>query len=155
WGVQRPPPARAAMDEPFGITASAHRPLILAGTGARDAGATIAKLGDRIGAPLATTLKAKDLFLSHPHNVGVFGTLGDPQCLDAIGDCDCIIAFGAGLNDRTTDHQDLLQGKAVIQVDRDPTRLGKLSRVTAGVLGDAASVADMMAGWLDSADIGG
>lgn len=154
-GAQAPQPDPAAMDEAIGIIASAHRPLILAGAGARDAGATIAKFGDRIGAPLATTLKAKDLFRRHPHNVGVFGTLGDPQCLDAIGACDCIIAFGAGLNDRTTDHQDLLQGKAVIQVDRDPTRLGKLSRVTAGVLGDAASVADMMAGWLDSADIGG
>ena len=49
-----------ALDNAIGMIASARRPLILAGSGAVDAHDQLVKLADRLQAPLATTLQAKD-----------------------------------------------------------------------------------------------
>src|SRR5207249_140110 len=55
---------------------AAERPVIVAGSGARAAGAKeeILKLADRIGALLATSLNAKGLFAGEEYDVGISGT---------------------------------------------------------------------------------
>src|SRR5699024_6307239 len=94
WQVgPTPQPDPSAMDEAVGIIAAVKRPLILAGAGMVDARRELVELSEKIGAPLATTLKAKDLFHDHPHSVGIFGSFATETCLNAIADSDCIIAF--------------------------------------------------------------
>lgn len=150
--IAHPDPNR--LDTAVGIIASAKRPVVLAGRGVRspDAGASILALADRIGAPLATTVKAKDLFQDHPFNLGVFGSLGSEACWDVVGDSDCIIVFGAGLNNRTTAEQSLLHGKSVIQVDAKAENIGRIAQITVGILGDGAATADSIVAWLDEAE---
>lgn len=148
-------PATEAMDIAAGIVASSNRPVVLAGRGATrpDAREALLRLADRIGAPVATTLRARDLFRSHPHEVGIFGTLTDEAGLEVLQASDCVIAVGASLNEWTTANGSLLEGRAVVQVDTDATALGAYRPVDAPVVGDAASFADAMVEFLDLADV--
>jgi thiamine pyrophosphate-dependent acetolactate synthase large subunit-like protein len=145
----------AALDEAVGIIASANRPLVLAGQGvfadeARDA---VVRLAHRIGAPLATTLRARDLFRGEPHNIGVAGTLSHDVAVEVIGQADTVIAFGAGLNKWTTAEGSVLEGKRVVQVDLDPAALHRHQSVNAVVLGDAGAVAEAIVQMLDDAEV--
>jgi len=144
-----------AVEEAVGVIASCDRPLVLAGRGARSADATAAvlQLAERIGAPVATTLRGKDLFCGVGGNIGIFGTLADDAALDVIGQADCVIAFGAGLNQWTTAEGALLDGKRIVHVDVDRTRLNRFTRVTVAVTADAASAAREFVRLLDEAEI--
>lgn len=147
-------PDPAALDVAVGIIASSTRPLVLAGRGAVLSGARepLLRLAARLGAPVATTLMASGLFRGEPFDLGVFGTLATTVASEAIASADCIIAFGAGLNLMTTYDDTLLAGKRVVQCDIDPARIGLLTRVDAGVVGDAGRIADTIVAWLDEAE---
>jgi acetolactate synthase I/II/III large subunit len=150
----RPDPA--ALGLAVGIVASARRPVVLAGRGAAapDARAALLRLADRIGAPLATTLRGKDLFRGQRFDLGIFGTLADAVTLETVLSSDCVIAFGAGLNRYTTAEQSLLSGKRVVQVDIDRDAIGRWAPVDVGVIGDTAVVADSIMAMLDEAEVG-
>lgn len=140
-------------DNAIGIIAAARRPIVLGGRGATGARAALVRLGDRTGALLATTLRGKGLFRGHPFDLGLFGTLSTPIAVEAITESDCVIAFGAGLNRFTTYAQGLLQGKRVVQVDSDPSRVGRYGTPDAALVGDAALTAELIIHWLDEAEI--
>ncbi len=142
-----------ALDEAIGIIAAARRPLVLAGRGATGARETLLKLADRIGAPVATTLKAKGLFAGAPYDLGVFGTVSTPAASEVIGDADCVIAFGAGFSRFTTAHGGYLDGVRVVQIDDDPRQLARRHTPDAMLAGDPALVAETILHWLDEAEI--
>jgi acetolactate synthase-1/2/3 large subunit len=148
-------PDQDAIEEAVGVLASADRPLVLAGRGVRgaDARTTVLALAERLGAPVATTLRGKDLFNDIPGNVGIFGTLSDETAIEVIGQADCVVAFGAGLNEWTTAEGALLDGKRVVHIDVDRTRLNRFTRATVAVAADAASAARDILRLLDEADI--
>lgn len=150
-----PGPADDLVDEAVAVIASARRPIVLAGRGAIGAAARAAlmALAAQTGAPVATTLKAKDLFRGEEANLGIFGTLSSPDTAAAIAASDCVIAFGASLNGWTTARGAYLDGKRVVQCDLDSRRLGALARIDAGVAGDAAAVAAALTRRLDEADL--
>lgn len=148
-------PDPAALDDAVGIVASAKRPLVLAGQGASDpeAKAALVRLAHRIGAPLATTLRARDLFRGDPHNIGIAGTLSHEVAMDVIAQADCVIAFGASLNKWTTAEGSGLDGKKVVHVDIDRAAIERFSGVHAGVVGDAVPVAEAFVALLDEAEV--
>lgn len=150
-----PAPDAEALDVALGILASARKPLVLAGVGAVRAGARdeLVALAGRLGAPLATTLLAKDLFAGEAGNLDVFGTVSHDVAIDTISAADCIVAFGASLNDYTAAHGDLLRGKAVIQCDVRPSAIGRYCAVDAAVVGDARLVARAMREQLEAAEV--
>ena len=111
------------------------------------------RLAGRIGAPLATTLRARDLFHGEPHDLGVVGTLSHEVAADVVDSADCIIAFGAGLNKWTTAEGSVLAGKGVVHVDSDPASLARFQTTHADVLGDVSATADAIIGLLDEAEI--
>ncbi|WAJ44330.1 thiamine pyrophosphate-binding protein [Mycobacterium sp. Aquia_216] len=153
--VQAVEPNPSALDAAVGIIASASRPIVIVGQGAVDPEARSAtmQLARRIEAPLATTLRAKDLFAGEHCNIGVFGMMSTDVAIDIVNQSDCIIAFGASLNSWTTLEGSLLRSKAVVHVDTNPTAINEWSTATAGVVGDAATVANTIVAWLDEADI--
>lgn len=150
-------PDDAALDAAVGMIAGSRRPIVLAGRGVADADGrkALLRLAERIGAPVATTLRAKDLFRGHPHDLGVFGTLANPVAQEVIARSDCVVVFGAGLNHRTTVDGSLLDGKRVVQVDSDRGAVNRFSRVGAPVIADAAVTADRIVEWLDAAGVPG
>ncbi|HKY82373.1 MAG TPA: thiamine pyrophosphate-binding protein [Sphingobium sp.] len=148
-------PESEDLDNAIGIIAAARRPVILAGRGAIDAEARSAliRLAERIEAPLATTLQAKDLFRGEAFDLGICGTLSQPVAVDALIEADCIIAFGASLNPYTLSHGAFSKGKRFVQVDADPAQIGRYLTPDAGVVGDAARTADLFLKWLNEAEI--
>jgi acetolactate synthase-1/2/3 large subunit len=143
------------LDNAIGIVAAARRPIILAGRGATsgEARTAILKLAERIQAPVATTLKAKDLFRGEDCDLGVFGTVSTPGAVEIILEGDCLISFGASLTRYTTSSGTFLKGKRIIQVNLEPTEIGKNVLPDAGLIGDPAAVADLIVHWLDEAEI--
>ncbi|MEZ5714149.1 MAG: thiamine pyrophosphate-binding protein [Paracoccaceae bacterium] len=148
-------PAGDDLDEAIGMIASAKRPIILAGIGAKDAVAQIKRLTDRLEAPLATTLKAKGMFNGHPYNIDIFGTLSTPAAYDAIAKADCVVAFGTSLHHFTTDKGALMKGKRVVQINDTVTEVAKNFHPDAALVADAGLTADNILWWLDEAEIPG
>lgn len=142
-----------ALDAALGIIASSDRPLVLAGRGAIDARDTVLAFARRIGAPVATTLKAKDLFAGEPEALGIFGGLAEDQHIAAMSSADCVIAFGAGLNPWTTHRGDLIASAAVVQIDDEPAALGRYQPNAADVHADAEAAARRMIEMLDEAEL--
>lgn len=143
------------LDNAVGIIAAARSPLVLAGRGAADdrSRAALVKLAERIGAPLATTLKARGLFKGEPYDLGVFGTLSTDAAAETIGNSDCIIAFGAGLNKYTGGHGAYFKDRRIVQVNQEQAEVGRTVRVDAGVVGDPALTAERMIELFDMAEI--
>lgn len=141
------------LDEAIGMIASARRPLILAGGGAVAARDRLIRLADRLEAPLATTLKAKGLFNDHPYNIDIFGTLSTPAAYELISQSDCIVCFGTGLHEFTTDRGKLMKDKRIIQVDVEPTAIGGGLHPDAALVADAGLTAETILYWLDKAEI--
>ncbi|MEM6933805.1 MAG: thiamine pyrophosphate-binding protein [Pseudomonadota bacterium] len=139
-------------NDAVGMIASARRPLILAGGGAAGAREQLIGLADRLEAPLATTLKGKDLFRDHPYNIGFFGTLSSPAAYEVMAVADCIVCFGASLTDYTTDHGKLMKDKRVIQIDIEPGAIGGGLHPDAAIVADAGEAADKIRYWLDQAE---
>lgn len=143
------------LDNAIGIIAAAKRPIIVAGRGARSrtAKASLLKLAERIEAPVATTLKGKDLFRGEPFDLGIFGTVSSPAAVEAIVESDCILAFGSSLNTKTVSAGSFLKGKRSVQVNLEPEEIAKNFRADVGLVGDPGQVADLIVHWLDEAEI--
>lgn len=148
-------PRSDVVEEAVGVIASARRPLVVAGRGAIDpvSRAAVLRLAHRIGAPVGTTLKARDLFRGEPHDLGIVGTLAHDLAQETIALADCVITFGASLNRHTTVSGSLAEGRPLVQVDDDRRALGRFLAPDVGVLGDVAATADALVGLLDEAEL--
>ncbi|BAL87806.1 putative thiamine pyrophosphate enzyme [Actinoplanes missouriensis 431] len=140
-------PDPAVVAEAAARIAAAKRPVVLAGRGAMNAREAVLRLAERIGAPVATTLKARDLFRGEPFALGISGSLGGPATQEIIDGADLVVSLGAGLNSYTTRRGALLAGGRVIavdtRVDSVPAEAGTI------VVGDAGVVADALVDALD------
>ena len=117
----RPDPARiaAACD----IIRSSKRVVIIAGRGARRAGAgeQILGLQQRTGALLATTLQAKNWLCDRTeYHVGLSGLFGDKVAMELLQEADCVIGVGASLNSYTTEAGYLYPDAEYVQIDTSP-----------------------------------
>ncbi|MCV2866408.1 hypothetical protein [Defluviimonas sp. WL0075] len=83
----------------------------------------------------------------------IFGTLSTPAAYDLIAKTDCVICFGSGLGDFTTDRGKLMKGKRVIQIDIDPASIGGGVHPDAALVADAGLTADLILYWLDEAEV--
>jgi thiamine pyrophosphate-dependent acetolactate synthase large subunit-like protein len=135
-----------SLEDAMGVVLSAERPIILAGRGARAPGArqALTELSALTGAPLVTTLLAKDLFDGHPLNLGVCGTIASSLATDVLQNADSLIAFGASLNRFTTAEAALVKGKRVVQCCLEAADIGGYVRPEVALVGDAAVVAAQM-----------
>ncbi|HSF26173.1 MAG TPA: thiamine pyrophosphate-binding protein, partial [Actinomycetes bacterium] len=110
WG-----PEPSAVEDAVGLISAARRPVVIGGRGAADPAAreAVARLAERIGAPVASTLRGKDLFRGDPFNLGICGGLATPLGTEIIANADTLIAFGASLSALTADYGDLIAGKRI------------------------------------------
>ncbi|NJD25036.1 MAG: thiamine pyrophosphate-binding protein [Betaproteobacteria bacterium] len=139
-----PPPApdMAQIEEICARLRGAHRPLILAGTGVRLAGATrqLLDLVERSGIPLATAWTHDLIDSSHPLFAGRPGSIGTRAGNFCTQNADFVLVLGSRLNIRQTGYNwnAFAENAWVAQVDIDPTELDKpLFRPALGVVADA------------------
>jgi len=122
---------------------AAERPVIIGGWGAKVSGARedLVALADHVGALLATSLKAKGLFLGHEWDVGLAGAFAAAPAEEALGGADFVLGVGAELGYYTTEGGLLFPEAMVARIDTAPvpTDLGVLPGLY--VRGDAAVTA--------------
>ena len=134
------PPA-AALGEAASLLKSAKRPMIIVGYGALSGMESVIALAETLGAPIATTFKAKGQIAdAHPLAAGVMGRSGTPIASWFMNEADLLLVFGASFSD----HTGIYEGAPTIQVDTDPMRLAKRHPVTVPVMGDVAVTADLL-----------
>jgi thiamine pyrophosphate-dependent acetolactate synthase large subunit-like protein len=142
--IRLPRPAAEAVAAVADLVVAAGRPAIVAGRGAVLAGARepLERVGDMIGAILATSANGNGLFAGNPWAVGISGGFASPLAQRRLADADLVLAFGAGLNHWTTRHGTLVGPHAsVVQVDVEPTALAAHRPADVAVVGDAALTA--------------
>jgi pyruvate oxidase len=122
------------------LIAKSKRPLLFAGWGARHCGPELLDLARHIGAPIATTSRAKGVVPESDELVlGVLGSIGNRFAPRIVAQSDLIIILGSGFRQRN-----LVPDVDIIQVDIDATRVGKNFPVKLGIVGDAHRVIQML-----------
>lgn len=151
-------PSSAAVAEAASALAHARFPLIIAGRGAGVAGAgdDLERLGEHVGALLATSAAAHGLFIASPWSVGISGGFASSVAADLIAAADVVLAAGASLNMWTTRHGRLLRPQAtVIQIDREASLIGGFHRVDIAVVGDVRETVQALLAYLERQSTGG
>jgi acetolactate synthase-1/2/3 large subunit len=145
---RRPPgpdPVAADPDDALGravrLIDGAERPLILAGHGIVQAGATADLIAfvERAGVPVACTLLGLGGFpATHARALGMMGMHGEAWVNRAVQSADLLIALGMRFDDRVTGNLKTFAPRArKIHVDLDPSEIGK------NVIADVAIIDDV------------
>ncbi len=116
----------------------AARVTFLCGIGCAGAKQDIVALARRVQAPIAYTLRAKDLMEGdNPCEVGMAGPMGWGGAPVAVADCDLLLLWGTDFPFAAS----LPAHTAVVQVDTDAAALGRRVPLALGVHGDVREVA--------------
>lgn len=135
---------RHQIREAVRLLTEAEKPLILAGNGVIQSGATeeLRLLAERSGTPVITTLHGIGAFPEdHPLSLGMPGMHGWVHVNRAIQQCDVLLNIGGRFDDRVTGKASTFAPNArVIHVDIDPSEIGKNVRAAIPIVGDARNV---------------
>lgn len=136
----------APVAELAALVRNAHYPVIVAGYGCIESGArdVLAAFAARYGIPVTTSLKAKGVVdEGTPLALGCLGVTSNGDARRYLAEhADLLLFLGAGFNERTSYVWDaqLLAGKKIAQVDRDPAQLGRVFQPDAAICGDIRGV---------------
>ncbi|MGI9614629.1 MAG: thiamine pyrophosphate-binding protein [Acidimicrobiales bacterium] len=123
---------------------AAERPMILAGGGviASGAMAEVQKLAELQDVPVATTFMGKGtLPETHPLCLGPFGSLGRPATNEVVLGADLIVALGTRFtNVDTAAWRVPAPATPMIQVDIEPTQIGRNYQIDLALPGDVKAV---------------
>jgi acetolactate synthase I/II/III large subunit len=146
--IRAPAPAPAPklpphlLKESIELLKQAESPLIVAGYGCIRSGAqpALQQLCERMNIPVSSSLKAKGALDEHsPLSLGSLGVTSAGYALQYLQEkTDLLILLGAGFNERTSYvwNQNLLNNKAVIQVDNNPHQLEKVFTANVSIQAD-------------------
>ena len=128
------------------LLVKAATPAIMSGGGviASNASSLLMELATLLGCPVATTAMGKSSFPEdHPLSVGVVGLFGHDVANTVLREekTDVLLAIGSIFHQMTTaGWLKNFGGQKIIQVDMDPTEIGKNYGIDVGIVGDAKSV---------------
>jgi pyruvate oxidase len=123
------------------LTQEEKRMVILAGKGARGAREELLALAEKLGAPIVLTLPAKGVIPDeHPYCLGGLGLIGTRAAYDAMREAD--VLFMVGTSYPFTGY--LPEHALTIQLDAEPTQIGKRYPVDVGLVGDVKTTLAML-----------
>ena len=126
-------PTDADLDEIATLLNAGQKIAIYGGSGCRGAHAEILRVAEILKAPIAHTSRGKDsLEYDNPYNVGMTGIIGNEAAYNAVLKCDTLLLLGADFAWR----QFYPKHANIVQIDIEPTHLGRRHPVTRGVVGD-------------------
>jgi len=134
------PEAVAAAAEAIG---RGERVTLFCGAGCRAARDRVLALARHLEAPIAHTLRAKDVFdgeIGEACVVGMTGLIGSPAGYHAVEDSDVLVMLGT---DFPYD-EFIPSGRTIVQVDRRPERIGRRAAVGVPVAADVGLTVDAL-----------
>jgi pyruvate dehydrogenase (quinone) len=109
------------------------RVTLLCGAGCAGAHDDVIALADRLGAPIVHALRGKEhVEWNNAFDVGMTGLIGFSSGYAAMSGCDALVMLGTDFP-----YRNFYPSKAaIVQIDRDPTVLGRRANLELGLVGD-------------------
>jgi acetolactate synthase I/II/III large subunit len=143
--VHRPVGDEGDIESAAKILAGAKRLAIVAGdaAAASNAGPEILALAEALAAPVATTLGARGIIPTrHRLSVGVAGSYSAPPANRIVHSADMVLFIGCDTGDQVTLNWQIPSiDTRIVQIDPDPTELGRSYPNTTGLVGDPKATA--------------
>ena len=150
----RPEPEDECIREAARVLEDAKRPVIVAGGGtiASQAEPEIVELAEMLLIPTATSLNGKGTIPeNHPLSLGVVGSYSRWCTNRIVSEADLVLFIGSHTGDQVTNYWTIPgPGSPVIQVDIDPSELGRNYPNTVGLMGDAKVTVRKLMGCLNT-----
>jgi len=125
-------PAKSQLEKAAEVLNSGKQVAIYCGIGCREAKSEVLELAKKLNAPIAHTLRAKDIFdYTDGPVVGMTGMIGNPAGYHAVFDCDVLLMLGTDFPYT----EFLPDGKPIIQVDISLDHIGRRAPVSIGLIG--------------------
>lgn len=144
-------PAASAevIDRAATLLRKALRPVIVAGGGIKNTGGHEAALAlaEALSAPIVTAPGHGDAIpFGHPLNAGQMGPRGNPVASRLAKEADVILALGTrlGFNSTFYSYDNISADAAIIQVELEPTAIGRYFPVALGIWADAPTAAGQL-----------
>lgn len=153
WSVHRPKSRLRPTDEDLDALAAklnaARTVTLYAGIGARDAKPQLVALAGRLAAPIAHTSRSKEFIEpDNAYNIGMIGILGNKAGVNAVDAADVMLCLGTDFA-----YTQFYPGQdKIIQIDRDPTHIGRRAPVSMGLVGDVGPTIEALLDRLDQKD---
>jgi pyruvate dehydrogenase (quinone) len=134
-------PTDGDLDKLAQIINSARRPLIFGGEGCRDARDQVLALSQKLNAPIGFSYRGKDVLeADNPNAVGMTGLLGWGGLQKGLDRCDVFIMLGTDFP-----YVDFIPKQPkIVQIDSDPTHLGRRAPLELGLCGHVADTLDAL-----------
>jgi acetolactate synthase-1/2/3 large subunit len=143
----------ACVREAARVIEEAQRPVIVAGGGAvaSSAGRDIVELAETLSIPVATSLNGKGTIVeTHPLSVGIVGSYSRWCANQVVSEADLVIFIGSHTGDQVTNSWTVPRpGTPVIQIDIDPSELGRSYPNRVALLADAKVAVRRLIGAID------
>ncbi|MGV2929071.1 pyruvate oxidase [Macrococcus capreoli] len=128
----------AQIVEAIKLIEQSEKPVVLAGTGVKNAKDILVKFIEHAKLPSIVTLPAKGLIPdTHPNMLGNLGKIGTKAAFEASKEADLLIMIGTNFP-----YVDYLPDEDVpcIQIDNNPDNIGSRHKVTVPLIGDAKEI---------------
>jgi acetolactate synthase I/II/III large subunit len=137
----RPEPEMERVREAARVLSQARQPVIVAGGGVVASGAQreLVELAEMLSIPVATSLNAKGSIPDdHPLAVGVCGSYSRWCANRVVAEADLVVFIGSHTGSQVTNEWRIPQpGTPVVQIDIDPSELGRSYPAQVAMQGDA------------------
>ncbi|SED75389.1 thiamine pyrophosphate-binding protein [Streptomyces sp. PAN_FS17] len=145
-----------AVDDAARLLRHAQRPVVVAGGGAKAAGAGEALLGlaERLGAPLFTTASGRGVIdEDHPLAHGLIGLYTSPAAQPLLDEADLVFVIGSRLEETARLGWFRPGAGRLIQLDSDPAAFSLVAEADVNLLGDATLTLRRLLGVLGARDL--
>lgn len=141
-----PAGAQSSINQAAALLHKAQRPVIIAGGGIKNSEghAQALALAEALNAPIVTSPGHGDAIpFSHPLNAGQMGPRGNIVASRLVREADVILALGTriGFNATFYSYDNINKDAAIIQVELEPTAIGRFFPVEIGIWADAPTAA--------------
>jgi len=142
YPAERPEPDMTKVRQAIEALAAAERPVMVVGGGAAasDAGSEVVKLAELLSIPVVTSLNGKGLIPDdHPLCIGVVGLYSRKCANQVVSNADLVFFVGSGTDSLVTNNwkQPRRGAATVIQLNINPSEIGRNYPVKVGLVGDA------------------
>ncbi len=128
-------PPDAVLDDLADRLNRADTVAIFGGIGCAEARAEVLQLAAALNAPVGHSLRGKEILqYDNPFDVGMSGLLGYGGCYEACHEADVLLLLGTDFP-----YAAFLPQAHTIQIDRDPSRLGRRTVLEVGIAGDVGA----------------